>query len=361
MIRKEPQLWSCWISYGCYCCCRRYLNSLHLSTLLLCQFFSCLSSRCHRLGKWSHCVNWKIVSTETHRRTLSRSFFFGVLWQPVNAIQINIPVISRREEKPSLRLVFVNANMEIKMLQKSSTFSSLSSGTNHNNNNNKKSSSSSIGSWFDRRARKLSMRCSKSITLGKTSSLACSHTQKRYTKILISYPHSKLPPFFDLTSMMVEVKYCGCCLPPVLFLCSDVRVHTNHAPVGRSYLSVVPFWGCRIYSKVQLLFNLAEQNFYSESGKKNQLAWTTAEVRFVLLEHVNSGWGGSIEKRNIEQGLVEYFTCFILRFLWIYVSNDYFWDCSPGCYSRYNSVLVQKIWPVMMDKLPWFVFQHKVS
>lgn len=47
--------------------------------------------------------------------------------------------------------------MDIKSLQKSNTFtSSLSSG------------GLKIGSWFDRRARKISMKCSKSITLGKT-------------------------------------------------------------------------------------------------------------------------------------------------------------------------------------------------
>ena len=48
--------------------------------------------------------------------------------------------------------------MDIKSLQKSSSFtSSLSSG------------GLKIGSWFDRRARKISMKCSKSMTLGKTS------------------------------------------------------------------------------------------------------------------------------------------------------------------------------------------------
>ena len=45
--------------------------------------------------------------------------------------------------------------MEIKTLQKSNTFASLASGGQR------------LGTWFDRRARKLSMKCSKSITLGK--------------------------------------------------------------------------------------------------------------------------------------------------------------------------------------------------
>ena len=46
--------------------------------------------------------------------------------------------------------------MDIKSLQKSTSFtSSLSSG------------GLKIGSWFDRRARKISMKCSKSMTLGK--------------------------------------------------------------------------------------------------------------------------------------------------------------------------------------------------
>ena len=46
--------------------------------------------------------------------------------------------------------------MEIKTLQKSNTFASLASGGQR------------LGTWFDRRARKLSMKCSKSITLGKS-------------------------------------------------------------------------------------------------------------------------------------------------------------------------------------------------
>lgn len=44
--------------------------------------------------------------------------------------------------------------MDIKSLQKSNTFSSLASGGQR------------LGTWFDRRARKISMKCSKSITLG---------------------------------------------------------------------------------------------------------------------------------------------------------------------------------------------------
>ena len=47
------------------------------------------------------------------------------------------------------------SKMDIKVLQKSNTFSSLSTG------------SQKLGSWFDRRARKISMKCSKSITLGE--------------------------------------------------------------------------------------------------------------------------------------------------------------------------------------------------
>ena len=45
--------------------------------------------------------------------------------------------------------------MEIKTLQKSNTFASLATGGQR------------LGTWFDRRARKLSMKCSKSITLGE--------------------------------------------------------------------------------------------------------------------------------------------------------------------------------------------------
>ena len=48
------------------------------------------------------------------------------------------------------------STMEIKQLQKSSTFSSLASGGQR------------LGTWFDRRARKISMKCSKSITLGRS-------------------------------------------------------------------------------------------------------------------------------------------------------------------------------------------------
>ena len=48
------------------------------------------------------------------------------------------------------------STMDIKVLQKSNTFSSsLSSG------------GLKLGSWFDRRARKISMKCSKSMNLGK--------------------------------------------------------------------------------------------------------------------------------------------------------------------------------------------------
>ena len=63
--------------------------------------------------------------------------------------------------------------MDIKMLQKSSTFSSLSGVVGHvgpNNVNTKTKSKpigSNLGSWFDRRAKKLSMKCSRSITLGE--------------------------------------------------------------------------------------------------------------------------------------------------------------------------------------------------
>jgi len=46
------------------------------------------------------------------------------------------------------------STIEIKTLQKSNTFSSLATGGQR------------LGTWFDRRARKLSMKCSKSITLG---------------------------------------------------------------------------------------------------------------------------------------------------------------------------------------------------
>jgi len=48
----------------------------------------------------------------------------------------------------------MDIKMEIKTLQKSNTFSSLATGGQR------------LGTWFDRRARKLSMKCSKSITLG---------------------------------------------------------------------------------------------------------------------------------------------------------------------------------------------------
>ena len=50
------------------------------------------------------------------------------------------------------------------MLQKSSTFTSLSSAA-----AGKKKTGHGFSSWFDRRARKLSMKCSRSITLGELS------------------------------------------------------------------------------------------------------------------------------------------------------------------------------------------------
>lgn len=37
-----------------------------------------------------------------------------------------------------------------------------------------------LGTWFDRRARKLSMKCSKSITLGKTAPITCNVTLGYY-------------------------------------------------------------------------------------------------------------------------------------------------------------------------------------
>ena len=57
--------------------------------------------------------------------------------------------------------------MDIKMLQKSSTFSSLSGVVPVNKPKNKLPGSN-LGSWFDRRAKKLSMKCSRSITLGES-------------------------------------------------------------------------------------------------------------------------------------------------------------------------------------------------
>ena len=53
------------------------------------------------------------------------------------------------------------------MLQKSSTFSSLSGVVPVNKPKNKLPGSN-LGSWFDRRAKKLSMKCSRSITLGES-------------------------------------------------------------------------------------------------------------------------------------------------------------------------------------------------
>ncbi len=58
------------------------------------------------------------------------------------------------------------------MLQKSNTFSSLSAVS--------KRSTTTIGSWFDRRARKLSMKCSKSITLGKKKGWAARVEHRKY-------------------------------------------------------------------------------------------------------------------------------------------------------------------------------------
>ena len=71
--------------------------------------------------------------------------------------------------------------MDIKVLQKSNTFSSLSTG------------SQKLGSWFDRRARKLSMKCSKSITLGKVTfpdKLSVEKLSKMFKKC---YDKSRIP------------------------------------------------------------------------------------------------------------------------------------------------------------------------
>ena len=61
--------------------------------------------------------------------------------------------------------------MDIKMLQKSSTFSSLSSSAAAAKKNKPASVvvGGNLGSWFDRRAKKLSMKCSRSITLGESN------------------------------------------------------------------------------------------------------------------------------------------------------------------------------------------------
>jgi len=65
----------------------------------------------------------------------------------------------------------VGDKMDLKVLQKSNTFSSLSNG------------SQMLGSWFDRRAKKLSMKCSKSITLGEQVLFLASYERNN----LISY------------------------------------------------------------------------------------------------------------------------------------------------------------------------------
>ena len=61
--------------------------------------------------------------------------------------------------------------MDIKMLQKSNTFSSLSGHVPVSVASAKKNKplgmGSNLGSWFDRRAKKISMKCSRSITLGE--------------------------------------------------------------------------------------------------------------------------------------------------------------------------------------------------
>ena len=69
----------------------------------------------------------------------------------------------------------MSAKMEVKMLQKSNTFTSLSAVSKR---------STSIGSWFDRRARKLSMKCSRSITLGKG---ARNHSSELYCLCSIQF------------------------------------------------------------------------------------------------------------------------------------------------------------------------------
>ena len=69
----------------------------------------------------------------------------------------NGPIVNSHKNSSLMGMHNSATMMDIKSLQKSNTFaSSLSSG------------GLKIGSWFDRRARKISMKCSKSMTLGKT-------------------------------------------------------------------------------------------------------------------------------------------------------------------------------------------------
>lgn len=69
------------------------------------------------------------------------------------------------------------AAMDIRVLQKSSTFTSLSTthavstagvvSTAGPHPAAKAKKKASLGAWFDRRARKITLKCSRSITLGK--------------------------------------------------------------------------------------------------------------------------------------------------------------------------------------------------
>ena len=88
-----------------------------------------------------------------HRNSFDDNSLKVFKWSTVAALTSrSIPdlVVSSRESEMDLK-------MDIKQLslQKSNTFSSLATGGHR------------LGTWFDRRARKLSMKCSKSITLGK--------------------------------------------------------------------------------------------------------------------------------------------------------------------------------------------------
>ena len=154
--------------------------------------------------------------------------------------------------------------MDIKVLQKSNTFSTLSTG------------GSKIGSWFDRRARKLSMKCSKSISvLGKT---------KLYFIRSCNYSRCKYEIFQSTISVVDSICPFNCLIsnPLSILLLSKVDVWREHFEAEVSNLSAVGTFGFTInlmfifFSNVWICFKV-----YLEKSKENVFScWQWCHCHF---------------------------------------------------------------------------------
>ena len=126
--------------------------------------------------------------------------------------------------------------MDIKVLQKSNTFSTLSTG------------GSKIGSWFDRRARKLSMKCSKSISvLGKTKLHLPTYIRS------CNFRSCKLQNLHSTISVVDSICPFNCLIsnPLSILLLSKVYVWREHFEAEVSNLSAVGTFG---FTTINLMF-----------------------------------------------------------------------------------------------------------